>query len=82
MEGEILAMMGNSNWYGILGGVLTIMAGVYSLLRTSSVASWLASHGLQHSLATAAFLRQVKTLGVFFILAGGFFVVVAIGSHS
>jgi len=80
-KGLILAMTGNSNWFGILAGVLTIMAGVYSLLRTNSVASWLASHGLQHSPATASFLRQVKTLGVLFILAGGFLVVVAIRSR-
>jgi hypothetical protein len=61
-------MTGYSHWFGILAGVLTITAGVYSLLRTSSVASWLASHGVQHPLAIAASLRQVKTLGVLFIL--------------
>lgn len=74
-------MTGNGSWFGILAGVLSIIAGVYSLLRTSSVAGWLASRGLQHSLPTATFLRQVKTLGVLFILAGGFFVVVAIRTY-
>jgi hypothetical protein len=74
-------MTGHGSWFGILAGGLAIIAGVYSLLRTSSVTSWLESHGVPHSLATAAFLRQVKILGALFILAGVFFVVVTIKNH-
>ncbi len=62
-------MTGYSSWFGILAGVLAIILGVYSLLRTSTVASWLESHGIHHAIATAAFMRQIKTLGVLFILA-------------
>jgi hypothetical protein len=69
---RIVAMTGYSNWFGLLAGVLAIIAGVYSLLRTSSVEGWLASRGLQHSLPTAVFLRQVEALGILFILAGDF----------
>ena len=74
-------MRGYSSWFGILAGILAIIAGVYSLLQTSSVASWLENHGVHHAVATAGFLRQLKTLGVLFILAGGFFVAVAIRNH-
>lgn len=66
-------------WHPCRG--LAITVGAYSLFRTSSVASWLERGGVQHSLPTAAFLRQVKIPGILFIAAGGFFVVVAIGSH-
>jgi hypothetical protein len=74
-------MTEHTNWFGMLAGLLAIVVGVWSLLRASSVASWLQSHGVQHSQPIPAFLRQVKTLGVLFILAGGFFVVVAIRNH-
>jgi hypothetical protein len=74
-------MTGNSSWFGILAGVLAIIAGVYSLLRTGSVASWLESHGVHHAVATAGFFRQIRTLAVLFILVGGFFVAVAIRNH-
>lgn len=68
----------SSSWFGIVAGVLAIILGVYSLLRTGSVASWLESQGVHHAVAAAGFLRRIKTLGVLFILAGGFFVAVAI----
>jgi hypothetical protein len=74
-------MTGNSSWFGIVAGVLAIILGAYSLLRTSTVASWLESHGIHHAIAPAAFMRQIKTLGVLFILAGGFFVAVGIRNH-
>lgn len=70
-----------SSWFGIVAGALAIVLGVYSLLRTGSVASWLESHGVYHAVAAAGFLRQIRTLAVLFILAGGFFVVVAIRNH-
>ena len=38
-----------SSWFGIVAGVLAIVLGVYSLLRTGSVASWLESHGVHHA---------------------------------
>lgn len=70
-----------SSWFGIVAGVLAIILGVYSLLRTGSVASWLESHGVHHGVAAAGFLRQIRTLAVFFILAGGFCVALTIRNH-
>jgi hypothetical protein len=71
-------MTEHNSSFGIVAGVLAVFVGTYSLSRTSSVASWLARHGLHHSPATATLLRQIKTLAVLFILAGGFFVFVAV----
>jgi len=71
-------MSGYSSWFGILAGFFAILLGVYSLLRTSTVANWLEAHGIHRAIATAVFLRQIKTLGVLFILAGGFYVVMGI----
>ena len=67
-----------SIWFDIVPGVLAIVLGVYSLLRTGSVASWLESQGVRQAVAAAVFRRQIRTLAVFFILAGVFFVAVAI----
>lgn len=74
-------MAGNIGWFSILAGVLAIVVGVYSLLRASSVASWLQGQGIHHGVAAAGFLRRIRTLAVLFILAGGFFLAVAIRNH-
>lgn len=74
----MLVMAGYSSWSGIVLGVLAIIAGTHSLLRTGSVAGWLESHGVRHAPSRTAFQRQIKTLGVSFILVGIFFVSVAI----
>jgi len=70
-----------SFWTGILVGVFPIVYGLYSILRPSSIANWLKSQGLPHSSVETTFLRQIRTLGVLFILAGGFFVFVVIRNH-
>jgi len=75
MERLILAMSGYNTWFGILAGVFAIIDGMYMLLRPSSVARRLAKRGVQCS------LLQVKMVGVSAILAGVFFVVVAIRNH-
>jgi hypothetical protein len=76
-EEIMFGMTGGGGWFGTLAGGLAIAAGVYSFLRARSVAGWLQSQEVPHSLPTAVFLRQIKTLGVLFILAGGFFLFVA-----
>jgi hypothetical protein len=73
----MFGMTGGGSWFSTLAGGLAIAAGVYSFLRAKSVAGWLEGHGVPHSMPTTVFLRQIKTLGVLFILAGGFFVFVA-----
>jgi hypothetical protein len=74
-------MNGYTFWFGMLAGIFAIAIGLYSVLRTNSIASWLEGQGIQHSSAEAVFLRQVRTLGALFIFAGGFIVVVAIRNH-
>lgn len=74
-------MTGHSSWFGIVAGVVAIITGVYALLQTSSIASWLENQEILRAVATAAFFRQIRTLGVLFILAGGFFLAVAVRDH-
>lgn len=75
--------MGSNSWFGILAGILVIVLGVYSLLQPGRVASWLESHMRPYVVPTATLIRirQIKTLGVLFILAGGFFLAVGIRNY-
>lgn len=74
-------MTGYNDYFGIVAGVLATAAGVCAIVRPASVASWLQHRGVPHPTATDRFLRQIRTLGILFILAGGFFLVVAIRSR-
>lgn len=71
--------MRDSNWFLIFAAAM-IMVGVYSILRPSSVANWLERQGVRHT-DQAAVPQRIKVLGILFILAGAFYVVVAIGRH-
>jgi hypothetical protein len=79
---SIPAVTVDSSWLSVLVGLIAIIAGAYSLIRTDSatarLTSCLARGGLQYSLPTGVLQRRVKTLGVVFILAGAFCVVVAV----
>jgi uncharacterized membrane protein len=78
---SIPAMTENASWFGVLAGIITIAGGVYVLLQTASVVSWLKSRGLQHSFPTVESQRQVIIMGVLFVLGGLFFVVVSTINH-
>lgn len=68
-------MSADNSWFGILAGVFAVIFGLYSLLRTGSVANLWANRGVPHS------LQQIKILGVLFILAGLFIIAVAIKNY-
>jgi hypothetical protein len=67
-EGEMI----QSIWVGIVGGGLGILIGLYSLWRSDSVAKWLISQGVPYTPDPTAQLRQIRFLGILFILAGGY----------
>lgn len=68
--------MTQTNWLAIVSGVVTILIGLYSLFRPDSVATWFNSQGAPHPADPAAQLRQVRIVGVAFVLAGGYFIFV------
>ena len=64
--------------FGIIAGVLMIMGGMHLLLRPDSAAGWLESQGVPHTPERSVFLRQIKMMGVGFILGGGLSIYVGI----
>jgi hypothetical protein len=75
MKGRERKMI-QSNWVGVVCGVVTILIGLYSLFRPESVATYFNNQGVPHPVDPAAQLRRVRILGVAFIFAGGYFLFV------
>lgn len=73
-------MMGHVSWFGVVAGAVVVSAGAYAICRPASVGGWLERQGVPHA-PPPAFLRQIKCLGLLFMLAGAFFVAVAARGH-
>lgn len=70
--------MVQSNLVGVVGGLIAILIGLYSLFQTDSVVRWLNSQGVPHTPDRAAQLRQTKLVGIACILFGCYFMYAAL----
>lgn len=69
-ERSLSARADSDSWFNIVAGGFAMMTGVYTIFRTRSVAKWLDRQGVPHTAGMDEFHRQLKIIGVLFILIG------------
>ena len=69
-------MIQNGLWFAAVAGGFAVVGGGYSFFRAHSVALFLERQGIRSS-RHGVLPRQVRWLGLFFFLAGVFFLFVA-----
>jgi hypothetical protein len=77
-ERRILAIIGEQRWVDVLAGTLSAGSGLFAIFRTGIVAGWLSRQAVPHPSNGTKFSMQIRILGILFVIAGSFFVFVAI----